>query len=276
MANNMNTSPARSCGALPATRLVSSAAASTTVASMAGAMLLALATTPAQAVPITLCGNSICYVYDNDPMVNAGITLYGAPTLLGNSDTLKFAPTAFDADSDPGTTGIPTPTESAVFLFSSVYSLNGTDEIGTIQVSEDGDYQILGDAGVAANLGVTVIDIVDNPPATPGFPEQLVDNQVFTSSTPTGLAFAQWSLASMVSPATVFTDLASNVELSISNTLQAFSGPGGGYGYIAKKLLLTVSASTPPDNTNIPVPAAAWLFASGLGLMGWLRRRQVR
>lgn len=243
-------------------------------ASLAGGMVLALSAVPAHAVPVTLCGNTICYVYDNDPLVNSGITLYGAPTLLGNSDTLKFAPTAFDADSDPGTPGIPTPTESAVFLFSSVYSLNGTDEVGTIQVSEDGDYQILGDASVAAHLRVQVIDIVDNPPATPGFPEQIVDNQLFSANAPTGLAFAPWSLASMVSPATVFTDLASNVELSIQNTLQAFSGPGGGYSYIAKKLLLTVSASTPPDTTNIPVPAAAWLFASGLGAIGWFRRRQ--
>ena len=245
------------------------------VATAVGGACLALAAIPAQSSPVTLCGNTICYVYDNDPLVNTGITLYGAPTLLGNSDTVKFAPTAFEADSDPGTPAIPTPTESAVFLFTSVYAMNGTDEIGTIQVSEDGDYQILGDASVAANLRVQVIDIVDNPSATPGFPEQIVDNQFFSSSTQTGLAFAQWSLGSMVSPATVFTDLASNVELSIQNTLQAFSGPGGGYAYIAKKLLLTVSAATPPDNTNIPVPAAAWLFASGLGVMGWFRRRKA-
>jgi hypothetical protein len=263
---------------LPAQRVEpsSSRVGASVVASAVGGIVLALSGMPSQAALVTLCGNTICYEYNDDPGVNAGITLYGSPTLLANSDTLKFAPTAFEADSDPGTPAIPTPTETATFLFNRVYAKNGTDEIGTIEVSEDGDYQILGDASVSANLRVQVIDIVDDPPVTtPGFPETIVDNQLFSSSTPTGLAFQQWSLGSMVSPATVFTDLASNVELSIQNTLQAFSGSEGGYAYIAKKLLLTVSAATPPTNTEVPVPAAAWLFASGLGAMGWFRRRKA-
>jgi hypothetical protein len=263
---------------LPAQRVEPSSAriGASVVASAVGGIVLALSGMPAQAALVTLCGNTICYEYNDDAGVNAGITLYGAPTLLANSDTLKFAPTAFEADSDPGTPAIPTPTQTATFLFSSVYAKNGTDEIGTIEISEDGDYQILGDASVSAELQVRVTDIVDNLPVVPtqGFPEEILDIQLFSSSTDTGLAFAPWSLGSMVSPATVFTDLASNVEVSIQNTLQAVSGSGGGYAYIAKKLLLTVSAATPPTNTEVPVPAAAWLFASGLGAMGWFRRRK--
>lgn len=245
----------------------------TSLGAIVSGSLLALSGAPAQAALVTLCGNTICYEYDNDASINTGLTLYGSPTLLGNSDTIKFTPTAFEVDSDPGSASIPTPIQSAVFLFTRVYSINGTDEIGTINVFEDGDYQILGDAAVAANLRVQVIDLVDNPPATPGFPEQIVDNQVFTSNVPTGFAFGQWSLSSAVSPASVFIDLATNVELSIQNTLQAVEGPGGGYGYIAKKLLLTVSTATNPPMV-IPIPAAVWLFGSAFGVLGLLRRRR--
>lgn len=227
----------------------------------------------AQAALVQLCGPSICYEYDDNAAVNSGIDYYGTPTLLAGSDTLKFNPTDFSVDSDPGTAGIPGPTLTAVFAFTRVWSTWGM-EIGDISVSESGDYQVLGDAAVSANLRVQVVDLGDDGSPTPGFPEQIVDIQTFTATTPTGLALANWSLASSVSPSTVFTDLATSVDLSIQNTLQAVSGPGGGYGFIAKKLLLTVSTvgSMPPAEV-VPVPAAAWLFGSAIGLMGLIRRR---
>lgn len=238
------------------------------------ALVLCLAGSGAQAALVQLCGTSICYEYDNDLGVNPGLAYYGAPVLLANSDTLKFNPLTFAVDSDPGTSAIPGPTLTAVFAFTRVWSTWGM-EISTISVSESGDYQVLGDAAVAANLRVQVVDLVDNGSPTPGFPETIVDNQVFTTSVPTGLGLAPWSLSSVVSPAAVFTDLATSVDLSIQNTLQAFEGPGGGYGFIAKKLLLTVGTvgSFPPE-TVVPVPAAAWLFGSAMGVLGVLRRRR--
>lgn len=49
---------------------------------------------------------------------------------------------------------------------------------------------------------------------------------------------------------------------------QGVFGTGGpGFTYSTGLLSGTVSA--------VPIPAAAWLFASGLGLLGWLRRRQA-
>jgi hypothetical protein len=234
--------------------------------------LTAFAST-ARAALVQLCGPTVCYEFDNNAGVNTGITYYGLPTLLAGSDTIKFSPTQFSVDSDPGTAAIPGPTLTAVFAFTRVWSLYGM-EIGSIDVSESGDYQVLGDATVAANLRVQVVDLVDDWSPTPGFPEQIVDNQLFSTSTPTGLPLANWSLASSVSPSAVFTDLATSVDLSIQNTLQAFEGPGGGYGFIAKKLLLTVSTtgSLPPENV-VPVPAAVWFMGSALGLLGFARRR---
>ncbi len=235
---------------------------------------------PAAAVPVTLCGPTICYVYDNNALVNAGVTLFGTPTLLGGSDTLKFTPTNFNADSDPGTLAIPGPTVTSAFQFTRVYTTNG-GEIASITVEESGDYQII-DGGastgyVNVNMRLQSVDNVDNGAQTPGFPEYV--NPIFNwnTTTPTGLGLANWVLTGTITPAAVFNDLATDIDLQIQNTLQACSsllpsqcnaGTGTDSAFIAKKLTL-VATST------VPVPAAVWLFGSSLGLLGYLRRRSV-
>lgn len=233
---------------------------------------------PAQAALVTLCGPTICYEYDNNPGNNAGISQFGAPTLLGGSDTLKFTPTNFNADSDPGTGLIPGPTVSAVFQFTRVYTTNG-GEIASITVTESGDYQII-DGGastgfVNVNMRLQSVDNVNNNP-TSGFPEYVNPLFNWNSTTPTGFALANWSLSGTITPAATFADLANDVDLQIQNTLQACSslipsqcnaGTGSDYAFIAKKLTLTATA------TVVPLPAAAWLFGSAVGLLGWIRRR---
>src|SRR5690606_16420552 len=140
-----------------------------------------------------------------------------------------------------------------------------------ITVAESGDYQIVGSGEVNANLRVQIVDQA-NDNGTPGFPEQIVDEQNFNTSVPTGLPLQEWALTSSVSPAAVFDDLATSVDLEIQNMLQAYSSDG--YAYIAKKLLLTVTVEGDP--VVIPVPAAAWLFGSALGVLMWVRRRLPR
>ncbi len=219
---------------------------------------------PANAALVTLCGTNVCYEYDNSTIVNPGITAFGAPTLL-SGNTLKFVPSNFNADSDYGSP-IPTPTHVEVFKFTRVYTTNG-GEVASISVTESGDYQIYGAGSVSANMRLQSVDNVDDGAPTPGFAE--VDNPQFNwnSSTPTGLAFANWTLTGSVTPAALFSDLATDVDFSIQNTLQAFAfGPN--YAFIQKKLSLTVTAVS-----TVPVPGAVWLFGSGLGLLGWLRRR---
>ena len=235
-------------------------------------LALSLLVLDAQAALVQLCGPAICYEYDNNLGANPGLAYYGNPTLLSGSDTIKFTPTSFAVDSDPGTTAIPTPTLSAGFIFTRIWSPYGM-EISTISVSEDGDYQILGDASVGATLDIVVNDLIDDGSPTLGFPEQVSNNQVFGTSTPTGLALANWSLSGSVGPAAAFADFATSVDLFINSTLQAQEGPGGGYSFIANKLLLTVATEGSIPVDTIPVPAAAWLLGSALGLLAAIRRR---
>ena len=64
------------------------------------AMLLAAAffcAAPVQAALVQVCGQTVCYEYDNDPLVNDGLLLFGAPRLLGISDVLSFTPSVFFA-----------------------------------------------------------------------------------------------------------------------------------------------------------------------------------
>ena len=72
----------------------------------------------------------------------------------------------------------------------------------------------------------------------------------------------------MITPAALFSDLATDVDFSIQNTLQAFAGAFPNYAFVQKKLSLQVTAVS-----TVPVPAAAWLFGSALGVFGLMRRK---
>jgi hypothetical protein len=225
------------------------------------AALAAWVPAPASAALVQLCGPTICYEYDNNPGVNAGITLFGAPTLLGGSDTLEFTPTSFDATAT-GAGGYENTV--AIFQFSRIWTTNGA-EVASITVTESGDYQILNGGTVSVNLRLQVVDKV-NDDGLPSFPEVLNPIVNWNSSTPTGLIAQNWSLSSTVNPADAFTDLATVVDLQIQNTLQAFTSAPGEFATIFKKLTLTTT-------TVVPLPAAAWLFMPALGLLGFCRRR---
>ena len=229
-----------------------------------GAIAAGFAASPAQAVPVTLCGTSICYEYDNNAGVNPGIALYGAPTLL-SGNTLSFVPTNFNADSD-SSNSIPTPTSVAVFKFSRVYTTNG-GEIASITVNESGDYQIIGSGFVNVNMRLQSVDNVDDGLPTPGFAESTAPQFNWNASTPTGGPLVNWSLTGVITPAAMFADLATDIDFSIQNTLQAFAASPS-YAFVQKKLSLQVTAVS-----TVPVPAAVWLFGSALGLFGFMRRK---
>ena len=251
------------------------------------AVAAAVVSLPSYAVPVlaTLCGPTICYQYwQSDAVNNEGWAYFGDPLLAG--DNLIFTPSNFKADSDVVDLSIPGPTVVHTFNFLHVYSTNG-QEIQSMTVSEGGDYELdYGTGYVSNNMRLQFVDAVDNPGGVVwGTPESSATN--FSTGQITGAAnatnfgpFKDWSVAGTVTPAATFTDLVTDMTFQIQNTLKACSsatstpqcnaGTGPDYAFIQKKLNIVVTATT-----VIPVPAAVWLFGSGLGLLGVLRRRSV-
>jgi len=224
--------------------------------------LLAAAPLTASAAIVTLCGPNVCYDYNDDATVNTGLATLGAPSLLGNSDVVLFTPTAYLASAANGGSQ----SLSASFLFNRVYATQPGFEISSITISEGGDYRLINGGSVAANLYVQVIDLV-NDNATAGFPESVVDIQAFSSNVPTGFTLQEWALSSQVSPALQFADVAGDVSLLIQNSIDAFTFAPGEFAFIQKKYLIGGVVTQ-----VVPVPAAAWLFMSGIGLLAGLRR----
>lgn len=226
--------------------------------------VVAAVATPVHAALVQLCGQTVCYEYDNDPAVNDGLLLFGAPRLLGNSDVLSFTPSAYYATAF-GSDGFDERTAS--FRFDRIWSPAGF-EIGTISISDSGDYQLFNGGAVSASLRLHSRDLVDDGHG-PGYLESVTAENGFSSSAATGLPFQNWSYLNSIDPAASFTDLATSVDLTLFSVLQAISDGPGHSAFVARKLSLAVAT------TVVPAPAASWLLATGaLALLPCIRRRR--
>jgi hypothetical protein len=220
------------------------------------AAVAAVFAAPARAVPVQLCGQTVCYEYDDNPLVNDGLLLFGAPRLLGNSDVLSFTPADFNAMAF-GAGGFDERTAS--FRFSRIWSAVGL-EIGTISISESGDYQIFNGGSVSAGLVMHSGDLVDDGRG-PGYLESVAAVENFGTSVPTGLPFQNWSHTSSIDPAAAFADLATSVDLTIFSVLQATTGGAGHSAFVARKLSMVAATAV------VPAPASFWLLASAMVAM---------
>ena len=204
----------------------------------------------ANAAPVTLVGDTVNYVYDD---TQSAINLFGTPLIQG--DTVLFIPPNFRAESANGAGQI---SAAANFIFDNVYTTNGMD-LDTITVTEDGDYNIDNGDGVSATLRLT---IVNNDDFLAGGRNDLVS---FSASGDQGPA--NWDLEASLDPVDEYGSPVSDLRVTIQNTLTADTDAQGELAWIQKKLSFVAT-------TEVPVPAAAWLFGSALvGLAGIKRKK---
>lgn len=202
----------------------------------------------AHAATVTLCGPTICYEYDD---AQAAAAAFGQPTLIG--DSLRFLPADFLAIS---ANGAGFDWEAATFLISRIYSTTGQDII-SISVFETGDYEIAGGGSVSTDLYLLAASNLSGS-------DFAVATAAFGASGDSG-GLQEWAIEAEILPAAVFNGAASDLALQIQNFLTAVTNNNGELAWIQKKLVLEVAV--------VPVPAAVWLFASALGLLGFVRRR---
>ncbi len=219
-----------------------------------GALLLgcaALVSPVAYSAPVTLVGDTVSYVYDD---AQASLALFGTPTITG--DVVRFLPGSFRAESLNGAGIVFT---SATFVFDRVYTHSGNG-IRNVRVRETGDYRIFGDGEVSADLSL----LASNNNNAQEFE---VDTRGFSASGESGLE--SFDYLGWLTPDASFDSPSNDIALSIGSDLIALSLNNGEAAWVQKKLSFAAIS-------EVPLPAAGWLFMSAMaGLLTVSRRRTV-
>jgi hypothetical protein len=202
------------------------------------------------AATVTACGPNICYEYDD---AQAAVALFGLPSL--DDDSLVFISPSFRAESSNGEGEVDA---SAAFVIDRVYSISG-DAVTVVSLTEFFDYDVVNGDSVSAEL---TLDVTDNG--------SLETGGSFSSFSDTGDSGGQQAttLTGLFNPHSNFTGDASDLEVIITDTLTADTDAAGENAWIQKKVTLAT--------TVVPIPAAVWLFGSGLGFLILAGRRRPR
>lgn len=213
-----------------------------------------LASTSAGAASITQFGDDVSFTYDDS-------TLYGTGVVVGN--TIFFTPSTFFAESLDGE-GLVTATET---LHIDVSATTSGFNMTNFTVYEQGDYKQRGSGASASADGyfqATSLTTLCGTPLSPCAGLTLYNSGTLAD---TGDSLGLWNMGGDLDLASVAgwgSD--TDVRLTIQNILTAETLNSGEIAFIQKKF----SVSIP----QVPVPAAVWLFGSGLlGLVGVARRR---
>jgi hypothetical protein len=211
----------------------------------------------------TLTGPNVTWQYNITTLTTSGaLALFDGPTLIG--DNIRFLPPSFVAQSIGGSGPALT---TGNFIFTHVFRNDGGNILG-FSSSDIGDYAITNAGCVQGDL---YMQAADNTNALRFANKVTTTGQICT---PTGGALTGWNLTTTVDgttpnplgppflPIIAAPDFAVNVQ----DTLQASTttSPINQIAFIQKKINIDVV---------VPVPAAAWLFGSALGLLGLRRTR---
>ena len=228
----------------------------------------ALSAGAAQAAMVTLVGTDFNVIYDDTKLGQ-----FGAPTLSG--DTLYFLPNDFRAESLNGAQVV---TDNSTLNGLTLIAHPGF-EFGALSLTEFGDYLLSG-----ANSSVTVGGQLRAFDPSNSVFTQTSNNISVNSATPLTVndgANHDWAAAATINSSTAtiipggnpWLSSASSVGLTLQNNLSAYTSPTdmGPLEALVEKKFDGVSLTVTP----VPLPASVWLFASGVGLIGGVRRRRL-
>jgi len=225
---------------------------------LAAAALLLGISASGQATTVTLFGTDVSFTFDD-------ATLFGPGIVVGNS--LVFQPTNFKAESLNGAGAV---TASETLIIDVMATTPGYD-ITSLAMQEQGDYKRKGvEASVAASgrLGVTSTTV------NCGVILPCNDASIFNVAGlgDTGGATVAWSGGTSVNLAdTTGWGSDTSLQISFQNNLSATTLNNGEEAFIQKKLGGVGLIVNP-----VPVPAALWLFGSGLLALAGVSRRRTR
>lgn len=211
--------------------------------------LILLASTAANSALITQYGDNLSFTYDDS-------TAYGTGFVIG--DVIFFTPSIFLAESYDAE-GLDTITAT---LNIDISATTDGYKMSSFDLYEDGDYRLDGNgASVSADGFFRATSLTTQCGLPPCQETTLFDAGTLTD---TDGDLALWSMGGMLD---LSWGMDSAVRLTIQNNLTAETLADQEIAFIQKKF----SVTTTPE---VPVPAAVWLFGSGiLTLIGVARRR---
>ena len=219
---------------------------------------LAFTTSVAHAVIIHLPGATVDFYYDD---AQPGMAAFGSLNVVG--DSIFAQPTNFFAEAlNAGGSDSFSALGTVMVVAKSGYVFD------LVQVGQQGDYTLSG-AGASVSAAAT-LDVTDsnNAATTVSTPLASTSDYTLQGTNP-------WDSLAPVDLSTPFWSGVSSVDLTLDVLLTASTTTAGESARIDNKF--TGGGLVTIQTTPIPVPAAVWLFVSGLGLFaGFVRRRADR